>query len=305
MKAVTLIASSSLLLLGVCAADSMAQMNSPPFSVSYEVYPFTKMDSPGSTPAFLQDLEIEVSTLQLDLSYSMMLAEGRHMLVNQLQYRRLDMAYKNWDDVQGGSVRVEQGHSLMYTLMWLHPLSEKWTAMAFVTPGFAGETTDDIGGDSFYFSAAAVFIKKYRETLSVGYGAAYAPSFGEPLPIPIIAIQWNNGANLSVESILPIRTELRYQRSPRLTYGLLLALDGNQYHGSPDRWAPTVNPQLRYSVATFGPTVSFGLPAGFRLNLGGGMTFMRRFEFYDGDDEAGSYDQKPSGFFRVGISRGG
>jgi hypothetical protein len=296
----------SLMLIGLslAATDVLAQPG-PSIAVSYESYPSSKLSDPGSTPSFLQDLELQVSTFQFDLSYPMVLAEGRHILSHQLQYRRLDIGYRNWDVAQGGTNRAERMHSVAYTLTWMHPLSQKWSLMALATPGIAGELTDDLERDDFYYSAAVVFLRHYRENFTVGYGAAYAPSFGEPLPIPVIGLQWTNGSNLWIDSIVPIRAELRYLHSPRLGLGLLFALDGNQYHGAESKWAPTVNPQLRYSVASFGPQVAIFLPAGLRLNLSGGLTFLRRVEFYDGDTEDASYDLKSSGFIKFGLQFGG
>ncbi len=92
-----------------------------------------------------------------------------------------------------------------------------------------------------------------------------------------------------------------------LTFGLLAALDGNQFHGAESNYiaAGVKNPQLRYSVATLGPTLKYNLTKGMQLMISGGMTFLRRFEFYDGNDKEDSLDLKSSGFIKAGIQFGG
>ena len=81
-------------------------------------------------------------------------------------------------------------------------------------------------------------------------------------------------------------------------------MSGGQYHGSPERYAAG-NPQMRYSVATVGPSVKLHLSKGLHFTVDGGVTVLRRFEFFDGDTKKNSLDLKDGGFVKAGIQFGG
>ena len=117
-------------------------------------------------------------------------------------------------------------------------------------------------------------------------------------------MEWNNGTNLRVSSILPVSLECWYAPTPRLELGFLVNVDGNQYHGDPDRYLVD-NPLLRYSVGTIGPSIHFGITQGLTVGTSAGMTFTRRFEFFDGDKEANDISLKNSGFVKVQLQIGG
>ena len=120
----------------------------------------------------------------------------------------------------------------------------------------------------------------------------------------MLAFDWNNGTNLSWNTILPVSSEFWHQSSERLRLGLVFGVDGNNYHGNPDTFGVT-NPQLRHSVATFGPSARYRLSNRLQLNVDSGIIGFHRFEFYDGDDQQSSFNMKPFAFFRAGFVFGG
>jgi len=85
----------------------------------------------------------------------------------------------------------------------------------------------------------------------------------------------------------------------------LVGFDGNQFHGAESDYTDVKNPQLRYSVATVGPTLKYRLTQGLQLSISGGITFLRRFEFYDGNDKERSLDLQGSTFIKAGLQVGG
>ena len=69
------------------------------------------------------------------------------------------------------------------------------------------------------------------------------------------ALGWSRSCrSLSWNAILPVSSEFWYQSSEKLQLGLVLGLDGNDYHGDPDIFSAT-DPQLRYSVVTLGTSL--------------------------------------------------
>ena len=86
----------------------------PSFSASYEFFPFSKLTDPDPG-TFEQNLEVRIATFYAEFAVPFVYSEGRTVLVNTLSYRRFDLDYKNWDNLQGGS-RIENTHGIEYSL---------------------------------------------------------------------------------------------------------------------------------------------------------------------------------------------
>ena len=293
---------ASILLLVVQNVN--AQMGSP-FSVSYGYFPYAKLANPNTEPIngernFEQDLELQINVFTIEAAYPIVLTPERTMLVTGVAYDRLDINYKNWNTVQGGASKITQAQSIELNLMLMHRFSENWSMLAFVTPGLASDFEGKLTMDDFSYETAAVLIYKFSDYFSLGGGAAYSKQFGDPSPIPIISFEWNNGSNLKANAILPISMEFWYIMSKSIELGIVLNGDGNQYHGDPDIYG-TDNPQLRYSLLTLGPAALIKLTSWLNMRINGGYTLLRRFEFFDGDTEAASYDLNNVPFAKVGF----
>ena len=287
----------------LCTVSGLFGQLKPSFTASYDLFPSMKFADPDTTGggAFLRDGEIRVATLNLRASYPLMFSQGRTIIINELAFQRFDLDYKNWPrDV----TRIEHMYAIEYNFMLLHTLSDKWTLLAMLTPGLASDFEADLSFDDFTYQTVLVFIRKYSSNWSIGYGAAYTNTFGQPFPVPILAIEWNNGSNMKFSSILPVSSEFWYMPNPRLELGMSLKVLGNQYHGDPATHGVPV-PYLRYSVGTFGPSVKFHLTKGLSLGIDSGITFLRRFQFYDKKDKVADYNMKNSGFVRINLQIGG
>lgn len=74
--------------------------------------------------------------------------------------------------------------------------------------------------------------------------------------------------------------------------------------GDPDLFGVN-DPELRYSILTFGPTARYRFADWFNLQVEGGIIGLHRFEFFDGNDEVDSFNLKSSGYFRFSFNFGG
>ncbi|MFC2133754.1 DUF6268 family outer membrane beta-barrel protein [Bacteroidota bacterium] len=292
------------IILLLIAQNVNAQMGSP-FSVGYTYFPYANLANPNTEPIngernFEQDLEIKLAAFRIQAAYPFVLTPEKTLFITGIAYDRLDISYKNWNTVQGGSNKITQAQSIELNLMLMHQLSPSWSLLAFVTPGLASDFEGKLAWEDFSYEGAIVFIHKFSDYFSLGGGFAYSRQFGEPYPLPVIALEWNNGSNLKASAILPVSMELWYLMSNSIELGLVFAGDGNQYHGDPNSYEPD-NPQLRYSLLTLGPAALIKLTNWLNMRIDGGFTLLRRFEFFDGDNEEASLDLKNVGFVKVGF----
>lgn len=286
-------------------ASGLYAQPGPSFSASYDFFPYKQLSDPDTSggAAFLEDGEMRVATLNIGASYPFVFSQGRTVLVNEFAFQRFDLDYIKW---QEHAANPEHVYAIEYTLAVMHVLSEKWSLLGSAAPGLASDFEADLSSDDFVFQVVLVFIRKYSPKWSVGYGLAYDNTFGQPFPLPVLALEWNNGKNMKLSTILPQNFEFWYRANPLLDLGLSLKVDGNQYHGDPDVYHVDV-PLMRYSVATCGPSAKFRISKGLSLGIDSGLTFLRRFEFFDGDNEDVEidYNLKNTGFARINLQFGG
>ncbi len=278
----------------------------PTVSAGYDLFPHSAIADPD--PVSLDAAEVRVGTLHLKAAYPLIFAQGKTVFVNEIGYRRLDLDYQQFPSAQAGPrpPTPENMQAIEYNAMVTHGLSPKWTFMGIATPGIASDFEGDVGGDDLTFQVVVVFIRGYSQRLQVGYGGAWSNTFGQPFPMPVVAINWNNGSNLRLSSILPANFECWYAATPRLELGFLLNVDGNQYHGDPEIYQ-VADPLLRYSVGTLGPSATYRVHDRLTVGVDAGMTFFRKFKYFDGDDEEDKvdYSLKNTGFVKARLQIGG
>jgi hypothetical protein len=272
----------------------------PTFSFSYDILPYQDFKDPiilddGSEA---QNSQVRLSKLRAGLTYPFIFSQGRTVLINDFSYQLIEFKYENLESP------LERLHSASYTLMLQHRLSMGWSVWALGTPALASDIEAEVSENDFNFQAAIIFIRHFNERISLGFGAAYSTQFGSAIPMPVLAMDWNNGKNMMMKAILPVSFEFWYRPGPVIDLGLVVSGDGNNYRGDPEIYQIT-NPELRYTMLTVGPALRANLSRLVHLNIEAGLIGLHRFEFYDGDDEAASYDLNPSQYFRLGFQIGG
>jgi hypothetical protein len=271
--------------------DSTEQTSPPPaINFGFDYFPAKLMTEPVAPGA--DDLELQIDNWMIGFSLPFQKNEFS-TVTHGLEYSRLNINYIN--SIPDLGVLVETTHSIQYSLVWEKVLNEKWDLLTIVNPGLASEFESSITKDDLILTLAMVGIRKYTERLSIGYGAGFNPNFGTHHPVPVLALRWNNGRNMRIETIFPLNFSFAYRPNSVYDLGMDFTLEGSSYHGDPNKYGAE-NPQLRYSVAKGGPSITFNLFPWFHLRCAGGFTFLRRLEFYDGSTEAGTFDIKQSGF---------
>jgi hypothetical protein len=193
-------------------------------SLIHDFFPSQNFSKPA---AGLNNAKIQSRSVSISVAFPLIFSEGRTVFNKKIYYKRRDFSYKGFP---GGNPSINDIHDLNYTLTLQHGLSAKWGLLAFVTPGLASDFESSLSSNDFNFQAVTVFIRKFRPQFSFGFGTVYSTQFGQPFPLPVLAINWNNGKNLRWDTILPVSSTFRYTPTPKLDLGLALGLDGNNYH---------------------------------------------------------------------------
>ncbi len=302
MKKSVIFAAVACLSVATATQEALSQ-SGPSVSVSYDLLPFQDFDDPvidsivGTDTTFFDAPQVQLRKLRASLSYPIVLTKDRTVLVNDLSYQLIEFEYREL------TYPLKRLHSASYTLMLQHRLAQKWSVWALATPSMASDLKAEISEKDFNFQAALIAIRHFSERFSLGFGAAYTTQFGSGEVVPILAFDWNNGKNLMAKAILPASFEFWYRPTAKVDLGLVLSGDGNNFRGDPEIYQ-VADPELRYTMLTFGPAVRLALGKFLRLHLEGGVIGLHRFEFFDGDDEGYSHELKPSEYARIGLMFG-
>lgn len=292
----------ALALAGVLGLSSNA-VGGPTLSASYDIFPYQDFDDPlidsisGTDTTFIKDPQAQLQKLRATFTYPLVFGQGKTVLVNIVSYQLIDFNYHVINP------EVKRLQSVAYTLMLQQKLNEKWSMWALATPTLASDLRAEISEKDFNFQAAAIFIRQFSPKFSLGLGGAFTNQFGKGTVVPIVALDWNNGKNLSAKAILPASLEFWYRTGPKLDLGLLVSGDGNNFRGD-TRIYQVPDPQLRYTMLTVGPAARLKIQKYVTLNAEAGIIGLHRIEFYDDNTKKESYDLKPKQYARVGLTLG-
>jgi hypothetical protein len=284
-------------------APQTSAQSRPTLSVTYDLLPYQNFDKPvidsvsGTDTVFLAHPQAQLRKLRAELTYPIVFAQGKTVIVNTISYQLIEFRYHELE------FPLERLQSASYTLMLQQRLSQKWSLWGLATPTLASDLRSEISEKDFNFQAAGIVIRHFSQQLSIGLGAAYTTQFGNGAVVPILALDWNNGKNLMAKAILPANLEFWYRTGARLDVGLVISGDGNNFRGDPDLYR-VADPELRYTMLTVGPAARVRLVKYVRLNLEAGLIGLHRFEFFDDDTKAVSHELKPSQYARVGLTFG-
>jgi hypothetical protein len=290
-----------LVLVGITADASAQQVVG--ISVEYGLFPPRHLANPEAG-TFEEDLKIGLTILDIRASFPLVFAGGRTLVLNSIEYGRLGVDFRNWDEEEAGDPdEQDEAHSVKFASFVMHELSPEWRLIAGLTPGLASDFQGEISGDDFTLEAVLGLIRQVRESLAFGFGVAYVRDFGEPLPLPFLALEWQIAPNLNARALLPQDFEVSYNWRPKVDLGLAVKVRGNRYHGDPGVWGAD-NPQMKHTVASVGPTARIHLSKWLHLGLEGGYVFVHNFEFLDGDKVESLLDMEHTGYLRAGLQLG-
>jgi len=221
-------------------------------SVGYEFIPYTKFADPDPTIPGMEDVELQLNTISIGAAFPLSFSEGKTLLRNQINYHRIGFNWENY--VSGMGPRIDQAHSIQYTAFLLQTLTDRWTLVMVVTPGLASDFEGKLSTDDITFDGVIGAMRAFGEkkNFTLGSGLAYTRDFGTPIPFPFIYIDWDITSKFNANGLLPQYLDITYKLHPVIDIGILASINGNRYHGDPDKFT-TDNPQMKYSLGTVGP----------------------------------------------------
>lgn len=100
------------------------------------------------------------------------------------------------------------------TVFHMRPLSDRWSLLASAGCGLYADP-DDVGWGSLLANGSAIFIYRVRPNLSIGAGGGLTNSFGVPVIMPMLYLNWKAGrrCEVSVDMVAVPKVKLATQLS--------------------------------------------------------------------------------------------
>lgn len=268
----------------------------PSLSVGYTVFPHRTLRRVGTGERMG---EVRVSTQQASLSYPIVANEGRTRLEVSIAYERLQFDYRDLTHP------LESAQAISATVFLRQRLTDIWGLILVASPGYADDFKGNASLDAVTSTLVAAASYRFGDDLEVGFGTAIQNAFGEPLPLPVAAVNWTITDKLWLKSILPVNAELTWLPINVLGLRASMQVSGNNYHGA-ERIYGVENPQLNYSAAAAELGARWFVLPFLHVTVHGGYTLFRRFEFSEGRDPApgGEYELSNGPIFGMDLGFG-
>lgn len=276
-------------LLGAAVLFSAAGVKAQ--TIRYDVLPRASLRDSVSDPTGA-GLEIRAWTLELRIPLPRLVSTRRTVVNHEVAVRYFNADYVGWDPAQHGPTPFDRALVVSWSLSLEHQLSNRWSLLAYAQP------QTDLRAEGL------IAFVRAGPRVTWGLGAALSLNFETSLPIPIVVLNWNNGHDLRVESILPAFLEFWYVPGGHWDIGFTARLSGSRYTAKSERFASAADPVLEYADPTIGPSLRWHAFPGAFLQVDGGVLMGSRFEFKDGDTSLLNLGVRERSFLRVSAQLG-
>ncbi len=275
-------------ILGFTIMISSAQIEPNPFSFEYTMAPEG-------------DDEIEFYRTLVNVAIPIKLKKG--MLMNAVGFNYFQL---NHNGANFSTTDLSKIYGLNYTLMYMRPLSEKWSFMLRAGTAMVSNLTASVQSDDFLFNAGLSFRKtggSPESPYQFTFGVGYVPVFGEPRILPIINYtkKFNKKYTLSIG--FP-NTYLAYNMSEKSVLKTALWLNSFYANLSEDVIIPGTRRAEKsvFISAGLGLEYNYSMDKNWAIFVKGGYSFYNEYELLDADNNT-LYDFEATAkpYFSTGI----
>ena len=258
--------------LGEVTGKDVSPPPMPSASVGYTYYPYRTLERAGTGERLGK---VRVTSQQATASYPIVANQGRTRLDLSVSYQRLQFEYRDMTHP------LDSVQAIGATAFLRQRLTNEWGIILVATPAYADDFKGRASADAVTLTFVGAGSYRFSDRLEVGLGVAMQNVFGEPLPMPVAAVDWTITDHLWLKSILPLNAELTWLPVRALGLRAALLANGGTYHGSESVYG-VPNPQLNYSAVSADLGARWFMLPSLHLTVHGGYTLFRRFQFSEG-----------------------
>jgi len=107
-------------------------------------------------------------------------------------------------------------------------LNKRWTMLALLSAGINTDM-EKIDHNDLFVNGGVVFIKKQNAKFSYGFGAVLTNSFGVPMILPALLVQWKTGERFKVDVVFPEKLSVSTRLNKYADLALAFRMQGAAY----------------------------------------------------------------------------
>lgn len=140
----------------------------------------------------------------------------------------------------------------------------------------------NLDGNSFQMGAVVSYERKFRDDLTLGFGAMYNQERFGPYFVPIFILNWQVSSKFNINGMIPITARIEYKAKENLTIGISHFGMSTSFYLSDEAYAGdyierlSIDPTLFVRQKLFGPLYAEAMV---------GRTISRGYKQYAGDQK--------------------
>lgn len=237
------------------------------------------------------DLELGLTTFQVDVGYPFKIESTNTVLVPGINYRG------TFPSVSEGS--GVDFHEMGLKLTAIQSLSSSWNLVLLLNPSLA-TNFQNIDSNHLRFNSGLLALYQISESFQLGFGAFANYNFGEFLVLPGLQIDWRISEEFRFLMFLPTNARLSWRFLEFMEFGVASRLTGNLYNIEDSDNANVES--LAYTVVDAHAFLDIRLFSNIWLSFLGGYTLFRNFEVRDvNGDPLGDQDFQNTPIFGLNL----
>lgn len=154
-------------------------------------------------------------------------------------------------------------------------LKKNHRLVGVLVPAISSTLQDKLSTEDLLTQASLSYFRDVNNRLNFGVGGLYTSRFGRPQFLPLLAFNYY-GANVKYNLTLPLTLQVTWAYEKRLSYGLVISVNGSQYNTSQaTRFFTSTIDAIDFSRVLIGPELGIRLKGPLHLTLSGGICTRR------------------------------
>ncbi|SKA32456.1 hypothetical protein SAMN04488128_103669 [Chitinophaga eiseniae] len=162
-------------------------------------------------------------------------------------------------------------------LQHMRSLNPKWSLMGILSVGLYTDM-EKITYEDVFITGGVIFVRKINRKLNLGVGAALTNSFGAPMVLPALLVQWRTGNRFRVDINFPEKLSVSSSLSKYDDLALAFRFNGGAYDVENRKDGKRL---MGYQEMSLGLENTLHLSKKIDFNLAGGTVLLRSVTFRD------------------------
>jgi hypothetical protein len=179
-----------------------------------------------------------------------------------------------------------------------------WAWQARLTPGAGYAQFSDVSDREAQLEGGGWGLYRWSEW-DLGLGVVHTLAYGDPMWLPSLIVEYDQGKDWRVQVELPTLADVRYLWRHGIDLGVVGRVDGYRYARDNAKYQDLLDPYGAHSVTTFSGAFGYRFDEQLYFRFEGGYMYDRFLRLEDGTETILNLDMESGFFYRTFLIWGG